>query len=430
MTATAIDEQPAERMSEVESERVVLAAYLNAPDRFPNVRVQLKPDDFWDTRHALLFETMLAIEDAGLPVSPHSVLAALRDGKHLSRVGQGSYVHDLFGWPFVGPGVGYAIGRIRLYSRQRRQVALAQRQIQIASSPDMTPDDISDALAKVNVAMQAEIDEPADQAEIEGLDTWDDFFRRPQRPEDFVIPNLLDRQEVALILAAPGAGKSWLSRQIAIAVASGVHPFKPRVRIPIKRTLLMDLENPESTVQRQTADPAAAIRHLAGGNPMGDTGYIWTYPAGLNIRKRPDAELFERVIAETRPDLVCIGSLYNVFDRGRDDWDTAAEETKRVFNRVRARYGCAFWIEHHMPRATTEGHKPSPFGSTIWERWPSYGRVLQRIGGDAYELRQTFRGDREAGREFPAGLQRGGLLPWTPIWDEGELDLIKENFKP
>jgi hypothetical protein len=64
----------------------------------------------------------------------------------------------------------------------------------------------------------------------------------------------------------------------------------------------------------------------------------------------------------------------------------------------------------------------------LWERWPSYGRVISRIGGEFYDF-AVFRGDREAGREFPAGLQRGGKLPWSPIWDREELELIRENFK-
>lgn len=220
---------------------------------------------------------------------------------------------------------------------------------------------------------------------------------------------------------------SWLSRQVALTVASGVHPFMPSRRVEPKRTLLVDLENPESTVRRQSHEPYYAIRHLADGEAVGDRGWIWTHTAGLNIRKRQDAALLERVVSDTRPDLVCIGSLYNVFARGSSDWDTAAEEAIAVLNRIRSRYGCALWIEHHMPRASEGGHRQSPFGSTLWERWPSYGRVISRIGGDFYDF-AVFRGDREAGREFPPGLRRGGKTPWTAIWDADELELIRQNF--
>jgi hypothetical protein len=99
-----------------------------------------------------------------------------------------------------------------------------------------------------------------------------------------------------------------------------------------------------------------------------------------------------------------------------------------VLNKVRARSAVrAVDRASHAPRGEG-GHRQSPFGSTLWERWPSYGRVISRIGGEFYDF-AVFRGDREAGREFPAGLQRGGKLPWSPIWDREELELIRENFK-
>jgi len=44
-----------------------------------------------------------------------------------------------------------------------------------------------------------------------------------------------------------------------------------------------------------------------------------------------------------------------------------------------------------MPRSR-EGSLPSPFGSTLWERWPSFGRVLSRVGGNTYEFK-PFRGE-------------------------------------
>jgi replicative DNA helicase len=293
------------------------------------------------------------------------------------------------------------------------------------SSDVLDQDDAADQLAKASIEMQLLIEDPIIDKPVVGLDTWADFMAKPPNPADYVIPGLIDRQEAVMVLAAPGVGKSWLSRQVALTVAAGVHPFYPTRRIPAVRTLLIDLENPESTVQRQTADPFMAIQRL--GDEVGDNGYIWRYPAGLNIRKRIDAALLERVVEETRPALVCVGSLYNLFQRGRDDWDTAAEETISVLNRLRAKYRCAWWIEHHMPRANEGGHRQSPFGSTLWERWPSYGRVISRLGAEYYDF-SIFRGDREAGRDFPVGLKRGGKLPWTAIHDIEEWTLIKENF--
>jgi hypothetical protein len=278
-------------------------------------------------------------------------------------------------------------------------------------------DDTLTTAARESLALDLLIDETID-GPVDGLSTWDEFLNQPDRLEDWIVPGLLERQDVVMVLSRPGTGKSWLSRQVALAVASGVHPFRPETRIEAQRTLLVDLENPPQMVRRQSRAMVHSLARLGTWNA--DLAHLWAQPGGINIRKHADAQLFERVIAETRPALVAIGSLYNVFERGRDDWDTAAEETKAVFNRLRGRYRCAFWIEHHMPKGAEQ---KNPFGSSVWERWPGFGRVIDRRGDNVYELARTFRGDRDV-REWPAGLERGGPLPWSPLWDQEEVDRL------
>jgi replicative DNA helicase len=408
---------------DVEAERTVLAACLNDPAMIGRARRTLTVDAFWHAHHGLIFAAMLALDDAQKPVGPFPVYEHLVAEKLLERAGGANYLHELYAYPFFGAGP--AVSRVVKLGRQRARAAVALRFSQIAAEVD-DPDRAAEAWARAAVELEVLIDDHDDGEPVPGLASWEEFLARPPRPSDAVIPGLLDRQEVVMILAAPGVGKSWLSRQVALTVAAGTHPFHAGKQIPPMRTLLIDLENPESTVQRQTAAPYASVQLLSGSG-VGDRGFVWLYPAGLNIRKRADAALLERVVDETNPDLVCIGSLYNLFSRGSSDYDTAAEETIAVLNKVRARQRCALWIEHHMPKAGEGGHRHSPFGSSLWERWPSYGRVISRIGGEFYDF-TVFRGDREAGREFPAGLQRGGKLPWSPVWDHEELDLIKENF--
>jgi replicative DNA helicase len=420
MTATEAPPAVCDEMAE----RTVLAACLNEPAAISRARRTLTGDSFWRTDHAAIFAAMLAVDDRQQPVTPLTVYAELRERQQLGRFVDGSYLHDLYAMPYLPPAWAFmTVGRM---ATQRARVTVARRIAQIADEV-ADPEAAAEALARATIELEVLIDDRGESEPVPGLSTWEEFLARPPRPSDSVVPGLLDRQEVVMILAAPGVGKSWLSRQVALCVAAGTHPFHAGKPIPPMRTLLIDLENPESTVQRQTSAPFASVHRLAGGG-VDDRGFVWLYPAGLNIRKRPDAALFERVIDETGPDLVCIGSLYNLFARGSSDWDTAAEETIAVLNKIRARYRCALWIEHHMPRANEGGHRQSPFGSTLWERWPSYGRVIKRIGGEFYDF-TVFRGDREAGREFPLGLQRGGKLPWSPIWEAEELDLIRENFQ-
>jgi hypothetical protein len=59
----------------------------------------------------------------------------------------------------------------------------------------------------------------------------------------------------------------------------------------------------------------------------------------------------------------------------------------------------------------------------MWERFIEYGRVLEQRGPNVFALDNFRASDRDV-REWPAGLFRGGQLPWSPIWDADELELL------
>lgn len=400
------------------AERATLGAMMQSPAAVTAARKDLTAADFWTPANQIIYAACCDLADDGTTIDPIVLLNELTRRGDLARTGGAPYLHTLYALPITVTNIGHYTQQIRDTARRRQLAVIGQRLVQVAEDGTDLDDTLFTA-ARESLALDLLIDETAD-GPVEGLSTWDEFLNQPDRLEDWIVPGLLERQDVVMILSKPGSGKSWLSRQVALAVAAGVHPFRPETRIKPQSTLLVDLENPPQMVRRQTHAMAASLTRLGEWNP--DLAHLWTQPGGINIRKHADAQLLERVIADTRPALVALGSLYNAFERGRDDWDTAAEETKAVFNRLRARYGCAFWIEHHMPKGAE--HK-NPFGSSVWERWPGFGRVIDRRGDNVYELSRSFRGDRDV-REFPAGLYRGGPLPWSPIWDQDEVDQLAD----
>lgn len=403
------------------AERSVLGAMMLSRQAVTDVRALITAADFWPEQHRVLFALMCDLAEAGTAIDPVVVLSEITRRGDLTRVGGAPYLHTLVANVPTAANAGYYAMQVRAASRRRQLVLTGTRITQIGN--DVTDlDDALSAAAHELVSLSLLVDETLD-GPVEGLETFDEFLAHPDRPEDWIVPGLIERQDVVMILAKPGLGKSWLSRQVALAVASGVHPFKPDVAIEPQRTLLVDLENPPQMVRRQTRPLAHACQRLGWWDEQ--RAHIWAQPGGINLRRHADAQLLERVISETQPALVCLGSLYNAFERGRDDWDTAAEETKAVFNRLRARYRCAFWIEHHMPKGSAREEPKNPFGSSVWERWPGFGRVISRAGEDVFKLERTFRGDRDV-REWPAGLMRGGELPWSPIWSADDVDAMTE----
>lgn len=400
------------------AERAVLAAVLQGGRDITAARRLLTASDFYTPANETIYAVCCDLHDAGTVPDPITVLTELDRRGDSTRVGGAVYLHTLFAIPVTAGNVSHYAMQVRATARRRQLVLTGRRIAQIgAEVPDL--DDALMAAARESISLTMVLDETV-EGPIDGLLTWSEFLAQPDRVEDWIVPGLLERQDVVMVLAKPGAGKSWLSRQVALCVAAGVHPFKPDEQIEPARTLLVDLENPPSMVRRQSRGLASAVAAI--GDLRAERAHLWAQPGGINIRKHADAQLLERVIAETQPALVCLGSLYNAFERGRDDWDTAAEETKAVFNRLRARYRCAFWIEHHMPKGSDS---KNPFGSSVWERWPGFGRVIDRKGENVYEFAKTFRGDRDV-RQFPAGLFRGGPLPWGSIWDPDEVQLLAD----
>ena len=99
----------------------------------------------------------------------------------------------------------------------------------------------------------------------------------------------------------------------------------------------------------------------------------------------------------------------------------------RTVDRIRAETGAAVLLEAHTGHGfnndRSKGSGMRPDGSSRWMRWPEYGMGMVPMGkrmSGVVEL-VPFRGARDASVQWPAGLKRDGVLPWTPIMkDEWE----------
>jgi replicative DNA helicase len=158
-------------------------------------------------------------------------------------------LHSLYALPVVAGNATHYARQVRAAARRRQLVAIGSRVRQIGEDvADL--DEALTAAAKESLSLSLLIDE-TDGVPVENV-TWDAFLSVPDRSEDWIVPGLLERMNLVMMLARPGAGKSWLSRQVCLSVAAGIHPFKPGERIEPQRTLLVDLENTPSMVRKQT----------------------------------------------------------------------------------------------------------------------------------------------------------------------------------
>jgi len=253
------------------------------------------------------------------------------------------------------------------------------------------------------------------------LVSWRDFVNESQDDAfDWLIPGLLERTERVIVVAAEGVGKTMLSRQVAICVSMGLHPFSFQ-KIKPQITLSVDLENPERIIRRTSRSIYNAAFSVSGNkNPQ---AHLLIKPQGLNLLRVEDRAVLEEMMERIQPTILIMGPLYKSFiDPGGRTSEAVAIEVARYLDVVRDTFQCAMWLEHHAPLGNSMTTRElRPFGSAVWSRWPEFGISLQPDAtGMAfhYDIRH-FRGAREE-RQWPTRIRRGKRFPfevvdWAPI---------------
>jgi len=148
------------------------------------------------------------------------------------------------------------------------------------------------------------------------------------------------------------------------------------------------------------ADPAPNIHIHAKGR--------------IDITK--DATLGEvhRLMDEHQPDVLAIGPIYKMVSTGINN-DQEAAPLIMALDSLRER-GVALIMEGHAAKGNSQNvHRDlAPRGSAALMGWPEFGfGIHPDPSNEDLSILTKWRGDREAGRQWPKELHRGGRLPWT-----------------
>lgn len=269
-------------------------------------------------------------------------------------------------------------------------------------------------VAKVrSILDRTEVDEAVDS--FGRLVKWSSFLAEPTEDYDWIIPNILERGERLIVVAAEGVGKTMLARQVAILTSFGIHPFR-KTPIQPRTTLFLDLENPEKIIRRTSKkiwDAAKIVQPYHGK----DNAHLLVKPDGIDLMKAADRVEIERLVATIGPDLLFIGPVYKAYvDPGGKQTATVVGEVVRFLDYIRDTYGCALWLEHHAPLGGENSRVMRPVDSGVWSRWPEFGLSLvpDLTAPQIYDLKH-FRGGRDR-REFPRQLMKGGDFPFQAIY--------------
>lgn len=246
---------------------------------------------------------------------------------------------------------------------------------------------------------------------------YGDFIREVDHDVyDWVIEGLLERGERVMVVAPEGGGKSVLARQVVILAGAGIHPFTFQ-EIPPVRTLMVDLENPEKIIRRQSRRFFEAIRvHYPGKREH--LSHLFTKPDGMNILSMQDRAMLESIIAETEPEILALGPIYKSYlDPGGKTPTALITEIAMYLDYIRITYGCTLWLEHHAPLGVTGSNRElRPADSAVWLRWPEFGFAIApdiTVTEYEYDFKQ-WRGPRDK-RNWPTRLKRGTMFPFEVL---------------
>jgi replicative DNA helicase len=264
-----------------EAESAVLGSLLIDPTLLPSLG-SLSATDFYRPANATIFKAIREAVEAGGRVDQLVILDRLRTSGDLTRVGGAPYLHELqASVPTVG-NVGFYARLVTQAATRRTLLEQATRLRQACLSPDL--DDALAMAAQISVSVGALADEsPAHSTDfMHDLYELGAFSDSVVEPHNWVIPGLLEYMDRVIVVASEGAGKSTWMRSAAVMLGQGIHPLNPRLRIPPKRTLIVDLENPTSLIRRASRRLVSVAE--ASGGWTSDQVWLWSRPGGVNIR--------------------------------------------------------------------------------------------------------------------------------------------------
>jgi hypothetical protein len=229
---------------------------------------------------------------------------------------------------------------------------------------------------------------------------------------DWIVEGLLERKDRLIVTGGEGSGKSFLLRQMAVTLGSGIHPFDRFKTVEPRRVLVVDAENTE----QQWARSANYVTKIGQKHGRGDVLKNVLVSAGtrLDFTKVADVNEVHRLIDQHKPDVVYIGPLYKLVPKEISTDDDAAPLIVAL-DGIRER-GVVLLMEAHAGHAKGIGGQRDmrPRGSSALLGWPEFGYGLQEDLSSTDLMKfAKWRGDRDA-REWPRYLRRGfeGELPW------------------
>jgi len=401
------------------AEAMLCAALLEAPDLFESVR-WLTPDKFDNSDNQTIYRAIGFVlkDNPGLDADDlharvRNVLAEYNQNTALVRL-----ITLTGAYPAI-PALADTYAHSVHESHQHERLKGAVMEMTRLAAQDAPLDEKAERMDTCWQAILADAQTQAGWQPVEGLSTVNEFLHGSDQSYEWVIPGMLERQERFMLIAPEKAGKTVLTRQVALCLASGRHPFKVNHEVPVMRTLIVDLENPAGVARRDFNRQIVNMQDVWSTDNK--TAFILHRPAGIHLGDAVDRLMLRQVVDRLGIDLLCISPIYKAYDGLDQSWEEQAFGVQKPLDRLREDFNLAVWMEHHAPWGERGQREMRPIGSSRWGRWLDYQAMLQPEAKAVPPYTRMFwRAIRRDERKFaPKALIRSNIgASWVPEWGE------------
>lgn len=215
-----------------EAEQAVLCSVLLDPTAFDRVQ-PLSPASFWHAAHRLIWDAMLALAAARVPIDVVTLLDRL--GADAERVGGLSYLNDLLGAVPSGRNAARYAQILRDHATRRELIEAAETMLEAARSGEPVADALN-AAGSVLAGLQRQQSRKAPRRLVDVAVERTAHYEALQGGQvasgwathipgiDRALAGGLRPGKVVFIGARPSVGKTSLSAQVLLALASDGHP--------------------------------------------------------------------------------------------------------------------------------------------------------------------------------------------------------------
>jgi replicative DNA helicase len=409
-------------LSSPESEEAYIGALLLDPYKCLDSMAMLMPEDFYRPLHGQIFSVIREITSHGIYADYVTVQNELR-GRGV-EVGLDALSSLQIDTPGIHGVIGWAQIILERSDARRTLHALSDALQDIQGGSD--PYEISASLSKELSTLGTPADRKPEGTTLEYLESLGDTTSR------VVIPGLLREDWRTIVVGAEGSSKSTILRTIAIATAQGRHPLWFSTKIPPMRVLVVDLENPIEAITETGSKLKNYIQRMEPDLYDPSRLSIWRRPGGINLRTQRDRADLQREIINHQPNLVVMGPIYKMYSRNSSEsYEESTEDIQRILDDLRTKYGFALLLEHHAPKPSAgQKRDMTPFGSSLWLRWPEVGASLYADKSDPRRIHvRRFRGDRLSGVLWPDEIVRDSNTIIRGHWSEGAPETITRSSR-